>query len=492
MARSDMVRSDEAYVNEHELLLVAMPLPGHLLVVALGLVSPRDKGLLAAKTNANAVYDSLALYVSMSSNGGLTYSQVKQIRHRQLLSYNADLLVIDPSLVFENPRIKNAYIALQAWKLAILSDPYNMTSNWVGSDVCNYTSVFCWRSLDDPLERTIAGIDLNRGDIAGYLPDELGLLYDIAVFHINSNRFCGTVPRSFLNLKLLFELDLSNNRFAGKFPQVVLQLPKLKYLDIRYNEFEGKLPKELFDKDLDAIFINDNRFAFDLPENIGNSPVSVIVLANNKFRGCFPASLLNMSRTLNEIILMNNGFQSCLPINIGMMKNLTVLDVSFNRIMGTLPESIAAMVSLTELNVGHNMLSGKIPARVCSLPNLINFTYDYNFFTDEPPTCLNLLDFDDRRNCLRGRPMQRSTLQCKIFLNQPVYCNSFKCAPPPVFSPPPRLPPPPIQSPPPPSPPPRSSPPPPPVSVYSPPPPPPPIILPSPPPNSPPQSSYHA
>ncbi|KAA8538728.1 hypothetical protein F0562_028377 [Nyssa sinensis] len=31
MVRSDMVRNDEAYVNEHELLLVVRPLPGHLI-----------------------------------------------------------------------------------------------------------------------------------------------------------------------------------------------------------------------------------------------------------------------------------------------------------------------------------------------------------------------------------------------------------------------------------------------------------------------------
>ncbi|PQP96057.1 leucine-rich repeat extensin-like protein 4 isoform X2 [Prunus yedoensis var. nudiflora] len=101
---------------------------------------------------------------------------------------------------------------------------------------------------------------------------------------MNSNRFCGTVPHKFKQLKLLFELDISNNRF---------------------NEFEGTVPKELFDKDLDAIFINHNRFRFDLPDNFGNSPVSIIVLANNKFHSCVPASLGNMSN-LNEIILMNN------------------------------------------------------------------------------------------------------------------------------------------------------------------------------------------
>ena len=86
-----------------------------------------------------------------------------------------------------------------------------------------------------------------------YIPEELGLLTDLALFHINSYRFCGTLPHKFEHLKLLFELDISNNRFAGKFPRVVLRLPSLKFLDLRFNEFEGSVPSELFDKDLDAI-----------------------------------------------------------------------------------------------------------------------------------------------------------------------------------------------------------------------------------------------
>jgi len=90
---------------------------------------------------------------------------------------------------------------------------------------------------------------------------------------------------------------------------VVLKLPQFKFLDLRFNEFEGTVPKELFDKPLDAIFINHNRFKFDLLDNFGNSSMSVIVLANKKFQGCLPSSLSNMSN-LNEIIMMNNGFRS--------------------------------------------------------------------------------------------------------------------------------------------------------------------------------------
>ncbi|KAJ8563453.1 hypothetical protein K7X08_031905 [Anisodus acutangulus] len=178
-----------------------------------------------------------------------------------------------------------------AWKEAILSDPHNITANWEGSNVCNYTGVFCWPSLDEPNELIVAGIDINHGDISGKLPHELGLLYDIALLHINSNRFCGTIPENFLNLKLLFELDLSNNRFVGKFPDVVVRLPNLKFRDLRFNEFEGGLPRQVFERSFNALFIN-NRFSSELPDNFGNSPVSVMFLANNNFEGCLPVRVL--------------------------------------------------------------------------------------------------------------------------------------------------------------------------------------------------------
>ncbi|RWW02042.1 hypothetical protein GW17_00034884, partial [Ensete ventricosum] len=330
---------------------------------------------------------------------------------------------------FPNSRLRDAYIALQAWKLAILSDPMNLTGNWVGPAVCNYTGVFCSPLPSDPSLTVVAGVDLNHGDLAGYLPHQLGLLPDLALLHINSNRFCGTLPRSLRRLALLHELDVSNNRLAGPFPDVVLRLPSLRYLDLRINEFEGAVPPELFDRDLDAIFLNHNRFAFDIPDNLGNSPVSVVVLANNRFHGCLPASLANMSRTLNEIILMNNGLSSCFPPEIGLLRSLTVLDVSFNRLVGPLP-NVGGMLSLEQLDVAHNLLSGGIPASICGLPRLKNFTYSYNFFTGEPPQCFAVQTFDDRHNCLADRPKQRSERQCKSFLSHhPVECSAFACKP---------------------------------------------------------------
>ncbi|XP_010024229.1 leucine-rich repeat extensin-like protein 6 [Eucalyptus grandis] len=331
---------------------------------------------------------------------------------------------------FPNPRLFNAYIALQAWKHAITSDPKNITGNWCGPEVCNYTRVFCAPAPGDPHNlTTVAGIDLNHGNISGSLPEDLGLLADLALFHINSNRFHGTLPESFRKLRLLFELDVSNNLLSGKFPTVVFDLPSLKFLDIRFNRYRGKVPARVFDLKLDALFINNNNFSFSLPPNIGNSPVSVIVIANNNLNSCLPSSISNMSKTLNQIIITNSGLTGCLPPDIGALKNVTVFDVSGNDLVGKLPDTIGHMRALEQLNVAHNKLSGDIPKSICSLPKLQNFTYSDNYFCGEPEICLKLQNEDDRENCIPDRPLQRSAEECDAFYSHPVDCGAYGCWP---------------------------------------------------------------
>lgn len=262
----------------------------------------------------------LAFLLLISTSHALSNAEFSSIVRRQLLTIpeNGDLpdnfeSQIKLNLTFQNPRLRKAYIALQAWKKAMYSDPLNTTANWVGPDVCKYEGVFCAEAEDNTKENVVAGVDLNHADIAGYLPVELGLLTDMALFHINSNRFCGIIPKSFGKLTILHELDLSNNRFVGSFPEVVISLPALKYLDLRYNEFEGAVPHKLFQMKLDALFLNNNRFHSNIPETLGCSPASVVVLANNKFTGCIPSNINEMNATLNEIVFLNNNLSGCLP-----------------------------------------------------------------------------------------------------------------------------------------------------------------------------------
>ncbi|GMI64059.1 hypothetical protein HRI_000075200 [Hibiscus trionum] len=93
-----------------------------------------------------------------------------------------------------------------------------------------------------------------------------------------------------------------------------------------------------------------------------------------------------------------------------------------------------------------------------SMWNLQKFNYNHNFFNVESPMCMDLEEFDDGKNCFHGRPVQRSRLQCKMFLSKPLDCSVFKCRevfapklnpPPPLPSPTPKpaLPPPPSPTP---------------------------------------------
>ncbi|XP_015953836.3 leucine-rich repeat extensin-like protein 4 [Arachis duranensis] len=330
-----------------------------------------------------------------------------------------------------NPRLDLAFLALQAWKSVIYSDPKNFTANWVGPRVCNYTGVYCAPSQDDPKVTVVAGIDLNHGDIAGFLPAELGLLSDLALLHLNSNRFCGILPRTLSNLSLLHELDLSNNRFVGPFPTVVLSLPSLRYLDIRFNEFEGSLPVDLFNKTFDAIFLNNNRLSSSIPRSFGRISASVLVFANNRFGGCLPESIVNLAETLEELVMINTSLQGCLPQQVGFLYKLRVFDVSFNKIVGPIPYSLAGLSHLEQLNLAHNMMTGIVPMGVCELPNLANFTFSYNFFCEEEGICRNVTSkrtvFDDRRNCLPEKPLQRSKKECNAVNQNPVDCIKLCC-----------------------------------------------------------------
>ncbi|KAK1417473.1 hypothetical protein QVD17_26600 [Tagetes erecta] len=340
---------------------------------------------------------------------------------------------VDPSLKFESPRIKKAYFALQEWKKVLISDPLNMTVNWVGPDVCSYFGVICVPALDDERVTTVAGIDLNFGDISGQLVPHLGLLTDLGILHLHSNRMCGVIPKTFSNLQLLYELDLSDNRFSGVFPSLVLSLSSLRFLDIRFNEFEGPLPPELFEMDLDAIIVNNNRLSSHIPKNIGNSPASILVLSNNKFSGCIPRSIGRM-QYLEQVSFSNNRLTGCLPEELALPKFLVAFDVSKNYFMGPLPKSLERSKTIERFDCSHNQLTGKVHDNVCSLPELWNMTIHNNFFNEIGGECEKLFNDEklilgDSDNCFSKKPNQRSPKDCLPVLSHPVDCKTIGCQP---------------------------------------------------------------
>ncbi|GJR06071.1 leucine-rich repeat extensin-like protein 4 [Tanacetum coccineum] len=314
-------------------------------------------------------------------------------------------------LAISSPSLNNAYIALQAWKSAITDDPKGILNSWVGPNVCDYKGVFCTNSL-------VAGIDLNHAGLEGTLVKELSLLKDMSLLHLNTNRFSGTIPDTLRDLSALTELDLSNNQFSGPFPTITLQIPNLVYLDLRYNLFSGPIPDQVFNKNLDAILLNNNNFNGPIPQSLTNSPASVINLANNKLTGDIPISFGYSSPGLKEILFLNNQLTGCIPQGIGLWSDLQVFDASFNSLMGHMPDSVSCLEDIEVLNVAHNKLSGELPELVCELKSLMNLSVAYNFFSGFSQECAKLygrnVGFDFALNCIPGREMQRPEPECDM------------------------------------------------------------------------------
>jgi Leucine-rich repeat (LRR) protein len=198
------------------------------------------------------------------------------------------------------------------------------------------------------------------------------------------------------------------------------------YLDIRFNFFSGSLPQELFNKNLDAIFLNNNQFEGEIPTNLGNSPASVINLANNKLSGNIPASFGFMGSKIKEILFLNNQLTGCIPEGVGLFTEMEVLDVSFNSLMGHLPDTLSCLQNIEVLNLAHNQLSGELSDIICSLRSLANLTVAYNFFSGFSQQCSKLnfrnVGFDFSLNCIPGRNMQRPQPECSMIPGGSLSC----------------------------------------------------------------------
>ncbi|XP_057969125.1 uncharacterized protein At4g06744-like [Malania oleifera] len=319
----------------------------------------------------------------------------------------------------QKKELKKAYKAVQKFKTTINYDPLGITKNWTGKDVCSYRGFHC-DSAPVINRQVVSGVRFNgfnfNGNLTvGSLIDELKYL---VFFHANSNNITSAVSSSISKLQYFYELDLSNNNLTGKFPANVLHATKLTFLDLRFNSLIGRLPHQVFNLDLDVLFLNNNEFIENLPKNLGSTPALYLTLANNYFTGPIPPSISNASNTLIEVLFLNNRLSGCLPYQIGHLKKTTVFDASINQLKGPLPLSFACLRKMEQLNLSHNCLSGTVPEMVCKLPHLYKLSLEYNYFTHVGSECIKLVEtkvLNVSMNCILGLPSQRSAQECAAF-----------------------------------------------------------------------------
>ncbi|CAI9102840.1 OLC1v1001188C1 [Oldenlandia corymbosa var. corymbosa] len=144
-----------------------------------------------------------------------------------------------------------------------------------------------------------------------------------------------------------------------------------------------------------------------IPLLIGNlKELRVLELSWNNFSGPIPESIGNLLK-LEEMHLGFNHFSGPFPSSIGNLTKLKSLDLNRNNISGPIPESIGNLTSLTSLDLRSNQISGRIPGSIDeNLINLETMFLGSNVITRPLPENIGnmqkLVDVDLSNNKLQG------------------------------------------------------------------------------------------
>ncbi|KAK9269303.1 hypothetical protein L1049_001074 [Liquidambar formosana] len=173
--------------------------------------------------------------------------------------------------------------------LAFLNQtPHENRLQWNTSDsACNWVGVKC-----DPTSSYVYTLRLPGVALVGQIPaNTIGLLSQLRVLSLRSNRLSGELPADFSNLTALHSLYLQDNLFSGNFPASVTQMTRLTRLDLSSNKFNGTIPFAVNNlTHLTGLFLQNNDFSGNLPSI---NPVSLddFNVSNNRLNGSIPTTL---------------------------------------------------------------------------------------------------------------------------------------------------------------------------------------------------------
>jgi Leucine-rich repeat (LRR) protein len=83
-------------------------------------------------------------------------------------------------------------------------------------------------------------------------------------------------------------------------------------------------------------------------------------------------------RVVSELYLVRNNLSGNLPVNLHLLKSLTSLNLSGNRIRGEIPKTYSSMIWLKELRLYDNLLSQEVSLDFSQMSSLIDVNLSNN------------------------------------------------------------------------------------------------------------------
>ena len=301
-------------------------------------------------------------------------------------------------------------------------DGWKNNTNW-----CSDKPLSEWYGISTDQNGEVITINLDRNNLIGQLPSNIGDLRRLRYLRLNDNYLYGELPESFYNLTELEYFSVSNFNFGSEGGTIIIDPNNPEAPTLGRNQLSGSISEKIGNlKNLYEFSVLQNMLEGELPKAIWTLPkLKALLLTHNKdLHGEIPEDIGNL-QNLVQLWLDGNNFSGELPKAITTLANLEELNISYNAFTGKLPKDIGNLKKLRQFQCGYNLFTGEIPESICELENLLwidargyksqttviwadgaHSVENYNHFEGEFPANLGNLrkleDFDVSANDLTG------------------------------------------------------------------------------------------
>ena len=250
-----------------------------------------------------------------------------------------------------------------------------------------------WYGVDADDSGRVVGLSLDRNNLEGSMPTELGSLASLTRLELWQNNLTGPIPPELGNLTSLEWLRLSNNELTGSIPPELSNLTSLTSFDLSGNELTGSIPPELSNlKSLTSLGLYNNELTGSIPAWLGNlTSLERLWLFANNLTGPIPPELSNL-KSLTNLDLGINELTGSIPAWLGNLTSLERLSLFASNLTGSIPPELGNLTSLTRLDLGINELTGSIPTELGSLARLEDLMIGSNELTGPVPESFLQID----------------------------------------------------------------------------------------------------
>lgn len=156
--------------------------------------------------------------------------------------------------------------ALIAFYDATGGDTWVDNTNW-----CTDADLSEWYGVTTDVFGRVLILNLRYNNLTGSLPEEIGVLDDVASLYLEYNQLTG-IPASLGKLKNLSYLNMSYNQLTGSIPPEMGDMQNLAYCYLSNNQLTGTVPESLGKLSrLEAMNFGINMLSGDLPQSVTTS-----------------------------------------------------------------------------------------------------------------------------------------------------------------------------------------------------------------------------